>query len=205
MTDYRAMAQAAAQANGIDPNVFINQIQQESGFNPNAKSAAGAEGIAQFMPSTAASMGVDPWNPQQSLYGAAKYDANNLKKYQGDYEKMLAAYNAGGGSVDHAVSAGGSKWLTLLPSETQNYVKSILSGTSVQSPAATETSPSTGPSLNIPGIGDIGPTLTQWGEYTGIFLIALFFIGAGFYLMNQDKINSMIKSGVKTATEVAAA
>lgn len=187
MTDYRAMAQAAAQANGIDANVFINQIQQESGFNPNAKSSAGAEGIAQFMPSTAASMGVNPWDPQSALYGAAKYDANNLKKYQGDYEKMLASYNAGGGAVDHAVSVGGSKWLTLLPSETQNYVKSILSGTSVSQPTATEqTSGSSG--------------YAAWGEYAGIFLIALFFIGAGFYLMNQDKINSMVK---KTA-EVAA-
>ena len=118
-------ARAAAQKAGVDPNVFVAQIQQESGFKTtNAdgtplKSPAGAIGIAQFMPGTAAGMNVDPTDPYAALDAAAQMDAQNLKKYGGDYSKTLAAYNAGGGAVDQY---GG------VPpyQETQSYVSTIL-------------------------------------------------------------------------------
>src|SRR6266478_3057223 len=119
---------AAARRAGIDPNIFVRQIQQESGFNPNAVSPAGAQGIAQFMPSTAAGLGINPWNPVQALNAAAQYMANSLRAYGGDYAKALAAYNAGGGTVNYAIARGGRNWQAYLPTETQNYIKVILGG-----------------------------------------------------------------------------
>lgn len=114
-------ARQAAAAAGIDPEIFTRQIQQESGFNPTAKSGAGALGIAQFMPDTAAGMGIDPLDPAAALYAAAQLDANNLQKYGGDWQKALAAYNAGGGNVD--------KYGGVPPfAETQSYVNNILGG-----------------------------------------------------------------------------
>jgi Transglycosylase SLT domain len=127
-TDYQNQARAAANANGIDPDIFVAQIAAESGFDPNAKSKAGAIGIAQFMPSTAQGMGVNPNDVTSSLNGAAKLDAQNLQKYGGDYSKMLAAYNAGGGSVDNAVNRFGDAWFVNMPAETQAYVTKIISG-----------------------------------------------------------------------------
>src|SRR5215467_7864702 len=119
--DLQAYARQAAQRAGIDPDIFVRQIQQESGFNPNAKSPAGALGVAQFMPQTAAGMNLDPSDPYASLDAAARMDAQNLGKYGGDCAKMLAAYNAGPGNVD--------KYGGVPPfQETQNYVQSILGG-----------------------------------------------------------------------------
>jgi soluble lytic murein transglycosylase-like protein/ribosomal protein S18 acetylase RimI-like enzyme len=119
--DLRAYARQAAQRAGIDPDIFVRQIEQESGFDPAAKSPAGAQGIAQFMPGTAAGLKLDPSDPYASLDAAAQLDAQNLAKYGGDYAKALAAYNAGGGNVD--------KYGGVPPfAETQDYVKTILGG-----------------------------------------------------------------------------
>ena len=119
--DLKDYARQAALKFGIDPDIFVRQIQQESGFNPNAKSPAGATGIAQFMPGTAAGVGLDPTDPYASLAAAAKMDADNLKKYAGDWAKTLAAYNAGPGNVD--------KYGGVPPfEETQRYVSTILQG-----------------------------------------------------------------------------
>lgn len=130
---------AAARKYGIDPNIFVAQIRQESGFNPNAVSPAGAVGIAQFLPSTAAGMNVNPWNPQSALEGAARLDAANLRAYGGDWAKVLAAYNAGGGAVNYTVSRGGKNWQQYLPSETQNYIRIILGTKGNPLPAPTPT------------------------------------------------------------------
>ena len=84
-------ATAAANAYGIPPALFNAQIQQESSFNPYAVNGT-AEGIAQFQPGTAASVGVtDPFNTQQALYGAAAYDAQ-LYQSTGSYTGMLQSY-----------------------------------------------------------------------------------------------------------------
>lgn len=124
--DYVGMARQDAIAAGINPDAFVRQIQQESGFNPSAGSPAGAVGIAQFMPGTAASMGVNPYDPSSALSGAAHMMAGLAAQYGGDYAKALAAYNAGGGAVDSAVVAGGGNWLAFMPAETQNYVAIIM-------------------------------------------------------------------------------
>ena len=124
--DYVSMARQAAIDAGISPDAFQRQIQQESGFNPNAGSPAGAQGIAQFMPATAASMGVNPYDPSSALPGAARLMAGLAAQFGGDYAKALAAYNAGPGAVQSAVAAGGANWLAFMPAETQNYVAIIM-------------------------------------------------------------------------------
>ncbi len=124
--DYPTVARNEAQAAGIPPVLFVRQIQQESGFNPNAVSSAGAIGIAQFMPQTAASLGVNPWNPYAALRAAARLMASYVKWYGGDYAKALAAYNAGSGWVGRAVAHCGVQWRVCLPVETQRYISLIL-------------------------------------------------------------------------------
>lgn len=122
---YWDIAWQAATYYGIDPNLFERQINQESGFNPWAYSPAGAEGIAQFMPATAASMGVNPWDPVSSLWGAANL-MSQLNRQFGNYAMALAAYNAGPGAVQYAINVGGNSWYYYLPYETQNYVAVIM-------------------------------------------------------------------------------
>jgi len=123
---YVIAAYGCSLLSGINPSVFERQIWQESGFRADAVSSAGAQGIAQFMPSTARAHGVDVSNPLSSLCGAARLDASYLHTYQGNYAKMLGAYNAGPGRVDWAMSQGGASWCAFLPAETQQYILNIL-------------------------------------------------------------------------------
>lgn len=126
MSMYIAIARQDAINAGINPDYFVRQINQESGFNPNAVSPAGAVGIAQFLPSTAAGLGINPYDPIQALRGAAQYMANYARQYGGDYAKALAAYNAGSGTVANAVNLGGANWMNYLPLETRNYIRIIM-------------------------------------------------------------------------------
>lgn len=119
--DWRAVAALAARTYGIDPSIFERQINQESGFNPGAHSSAGAEGIAQFMPGTAAGMHINPMDPRQALFAAAKMDAGNLAKY-GTYAQMLSAYNSGKANAYLDPSFAGG--------QTTRYVQDILHGQS---------------------------------------------------------------------------
>jgi len=125
-SDYVAIARQAAVSAGIPQDYFVRQINQESGFNPNAVSSAGAIGIAQFIPSTAAGLGINPYDPVASLYGAARYMARLAKSYNGDYAKALGAYNAGPPAVTRAINSGGANWLAYMPLETQRYVHAIV-------------------------------------------------------------------------------
>ncbi|WP_425576818.1 transglycosylase SLT domain-containing protein, partial [Streptomyces indiaensis] len=114
----------------ISPALLAAQLYQESGFNPRAQSQAAAQGIAQFIPGTWASHGIDGdgdgdrdvWDPKDAIPSAASYDcelASYVKKVGGNpTANMLAAYNAGAYAV---IKYGG------VPpySETRNYVKRI--------------------------------------------------------------------------------
>lgn len=122
---YQSIARQDAARMGIEPELFVRQIQQESGFNPNAISHAGAIGIAQFMPETAREWGVNPHDPISSLDGASRLMAHLSREFNGNYAKALAAYNAGSGAVNTAVREGGVRWLNFLPFETQQYVHII--------------------------------------------------------------------------------
>lgn len=119
-TPFAAEIQAAARKHGVDPALLAALVRQESNFNPNARSPAGAIGLTQLMPGTAASLGVtDPTDPVQALDGGAKYLRQQLDRFGGDERLALAAYNAGPGAVQRF---GG------VPpyAETQNYVKKVL-------------------------------------------------------------------------------
>ncbi len=125
---YIALAQSDAVAAGIPPDLFVRQINQESGFNPDSLSPAGAEGIAQFMPDTADGLGINPWNPVDALQGAAQLMAAYQRNYGGDYAKALAAYNGGSGTLQYCMTHYGSGWFSCEPAETQAYVQKIMSG-----------------------------------------------------------------------------
>lgn len=99
-TPYASEINAAATKYGIDPALLAGLVKQESGFNPNATSGAGAKGLTQLMPATARSLGVtDPTDPAQALDGGAKYLKQQLDRFHGDERLALAAYNAGPGAV----------------------------------------------------------------------------------------------------------
>lgn len=109
--------------------------QQESGGDQSAVSSAGAVGVMQVMPDTApeaAKLAGVKWDPQayrsdanyNRLLGIA-YLSEMLRRYDGDVEKALAAYNAGPGSVENALATNGDNWLAALPGETQDYVARI--------------------------------------------------------------------------------
>jgi soluble lytic murein transglycosylase-like protein len=118
---YGAEITAAAQRHGVDPALLAALVKQESGFDPNARSPAGAQGLTQLMPGTAAGLGVtNSLDPAQALEGGAKYLAQQLKAFGGDEARALAAYNAGPGAVQRF---GG------VPpyAETQNYVRRVQS------------------------------------------------------------------------------
>ena len=106
-----------AQQYGVDPSLALAVAQTESNFNPAAVSPAGAIGVMQLMPSTAAGLGVNPNDPTQNIQGGVQYLAQLLQKYDGDATMALWAYNAGPGNV----SAG------VLPAETQAYIPAVVS------------------------------------------------------------------------------
>jgi soluble lytic murein transglycosylase-like protein len=122
---YVVVAEQAANDAGIPPVYFVRQIQQESGFNPGAVSVTNAEGIAQFEPYTASGLGINPWDPNQALRGAARLMANYYRQY-GNYAKALGAYNAGPGAVQGATYACGMNWLSCMPGQSQDYVYRIM-------------------------------------------------------------------------------
>lgn len=117
---FDALVQAAAQRNGLDPALLHGLIRQESGFDPSATSPAGAQGLCQLMPGTAASLGVtNPLDPAQSVDGGARYLKQQLDAFGGDPSLALAAYNAGPGAVQ--------RYGGVPPyAETQAYVQKVL-------------------------------------------------------------------------------
>jgi len=109
----------AAQANGVEPALLDALVQAESSYNPTAVSKAGAKGLTQLMPDTALGLGVtNPYDPDQSLNGGAKYLSSLLKQFP-NMEHAVAAYNAGPGAV---IRAGG------IPNypETRAYVQRVM-------------------------------------------------------------------------------
>ncbi|GKY89791.1 lytic transglycosylase domain-containing protein [Sinisalibacter aestuarii] len=117
---YLTHAKAAAQKHGIPEDLFLRLVQQESGWNPSAKSHAGALGLAQLMPDTALRLGVDPLDPLANLDGGARYLRQQYDRFR-SWRLALAAYNAGPEAV--------VKYEGIPPyAETEGYVKAILGG-----------------------------------------------------------------------------
>lgn len=117
---FQPLIDAAAKKYNLDPNFLARVLWQENRFRPEGTSSAGAQGIAQFIPSTAARYGVDVHNPASSIEGAAHYLSDLSGRYNGNLGLAAAGYNWGEGNVD--------KWLqgkSRPPSETTNYVNTI--------------------------------------------------------------------------------
>ena len=135
--DYLELADYYAEQYGLDPTIFRRMIMQESGFDPEARNErSGALGIAQIMPDSARQpgFGIDPiedrLDPEQSLRFGAQYLRAMLDRYDGDYARALAAYNAGPTTVDRA---GGIPDIA----ETQTYVSNILGSDRIDRPMGT--------------------------------------------------------------------
>ncbi len=115
----QALAADAARRHGVPVHKFMGLIDQESAWDPQARSGAGAQGLGQLMPGTARELGVqNPYDPAQNLDGAARYLRQQMDRF-GSMDKALAAYNAGPGNVQRY---GGIPPFR----ETQNYVPAVL-------------------------------------------------------------------------------
>lgn len=113
------MLTAAARKYGLDPNLVKAIATAESNMTQSEISSAGAVGVMQLMPETAAQLGVDPYDEAQNIDGGTRFLKQMLDKFDGDIPKAVAAYNAGPGAVQQY---GG------IPpyGETQSYVKRVM-------------------------------------------------------------------------------
>lgn len=112
------VARAAARRHGIPEDLFLRLVQQESGWDPDAVSHAGAIGLAQLMPDTARMLGVDPTDPVANLDAGARYLALQFRTFR-RWDHALAAYNAGPDAVRAHDGIPPFR-------ETQDYVRRIL-------------------------------------------------------------------------------
>jgi hypothetical protein len=116
--DLDAIFEAASQKYSISPNLLKAVAKVESNFRPLVTSSAGAMGIMQLMPATAASLGVaEVFDPEQNIMGGAKYLRQMLDRFGGDIGLALGAYNAGPGAVARYNG---------VPPYSQNYVSKVL-------------------------------------------------------------------------------
>jgi hypothetical protein len=116
--DFDPIVKAAGEKFGVDTSLIRAVIQTESSGNPLAVSRAGAQGLMQLMPKTAAELGVrDPFEPSQNIMGGTRYLRKLLDRYQGDRKLALAAYNWGMGNVENRLEA--------MPRETRNYILKV--------------------------------------------------------------------------------
>jgi len=120
---YRETIVRSAQGQGISPDLLARVLYQESRFRPEIidgrkRSTAGAVGIAQFMPGTAAGFGIDPTDPAQAIPAAARYLRSLYDRF-GSWPLALASYNWGQGNVAR-------RGIDAAPLETRRYVAEIL-------------------------------------------------------------------------------
>lgn len=117
---FSLIIKAAASTHGVDEHLIRAVIQAESRYNPNAHSPAGAMGLMQLIPGTAARMGVkNAYDPTENIHGGTLYLKKLLAMFDNDLTKTIAAYNAGEGAV--------MKYGGVPPyKETMNYVPQVM-------------------------------------------------------------------------------
>lgn len=118
---YDSIISRASAKYGVPEGLIKAVIHTESGFNPNATSPVGAQGLMQLMPKYHADRGVsNGYNPEQNIMGGTKFLKSLLKEFDGDLDKSIAAYNAGAGNVRKHGGIPPFK-------ETQDYVERVQS------------------------------------------------------------------------------
>lgn len=115
-----------SQKYGVDRNLILSIIKQESNFNPNAVSSAGAKGLMQLMDFNSDAYGVtNPFDIGQNIEAGVKHIKDYLNMFDGNLEMALMAYNGGPGTMERR-GVKSSSDLYKMPQETQNYVPKIL-------------------------------------------------------------------------------
>jgi soluble lytic murein transglycosylase-like protein len=124
---YDSLIQYYAKQNNLDWLMVKAQIKQESNFDPNARSHAGAKGLGQFMDPTWKewSGDSDVFNPELNIGATCRYMRWLLKQFNQDLRAALAAYNWGIGNVKKAIAKHGFAWLGTAPLETIQYLRKI--------------------------------------------------------------------------------
>ena len=119
---FAELFQRAEYSYGLPTHLLARQAQQESGYDPEAKSRAGALGIMQIVPKWHPD--VDPYNVPVSIDYAGRLMRSHFNKF-GSWVKALAAYNAGPTRLAATIDEHGVNWLTHMPAETQKYIAII--------------------------------------------------------------------------------
>jgi len=116
---------AASKKYGVEEALIKAVIKQESGFNQNAVSKAGAIGLMQLMPQTARALKVDPYNPFENIEGGVRYLKSLINNFKGNKYLALAAYNGGIGRMKK-LGVDTIEEISKMPKETVNYVKKVM-------------------------------------------------------------------------------
>ena len=163
---YEAAVLKEAERQGVDPNLALHVLYKETGNlkDPeSARSKAGALGVMQLMPKTAAGLGVNPLDPMENIRGGITYLKQMHSKY-GDPRTAAAAYNAGPGNVDKALKRQGG--LDTLSGETRNYIAGLAQGGSVKHFATGNVVSGTDNPYAL--YGDIGASSSDYSESPSI-------------------------------------
>lgn len=182
--EYQSQILTSAARWGVDPAILAAQLSAESSFNRWAVSPDGAEGIAQFMPGTAKSLGIDPYNVSQAIDGMAELDAKYVKEF-GTIAEALAAYNAGPGAVE--------KYGGVPPyAETQQYVTRVLAAAHAAADSAFA-APVNAVTDSLPGLTKLFTSLTAgvFWRRIGVGTFGLFLLLIGVYLMLSKQEGTM--------------
>lgn len=126
---YMQYIQEASERYGMPVNLIIGIMKAESDFNNECVSYAGAKGLMQLMPETAAEVGVtDEFDPRQNILGSVEYVTKLINRYDGDVRLALAAYNTGPGKIQRygVTSSASQEYTNKVPQSIRDYAERVL-------------------------------------------------------------------------------